>query len=89
MFQLWFSAAPPRDYREAHAIAQASPFFAAHVNLRANGILTQPPQEGLFLSSGAHTDDDIDRTLEAAGDAMRAAAEALRRGDVGPKGGLR
>ncbi len=89
MFQLWFSAAPPRDYREAYAIAQASPFFAMHVNLRANGILTQPPQEGLFLSSGAHTDDDIDRTLEAAGDAMRAAAEALHRGDVGPKGGLR
>ena len=27
LFQLWFSAEPPSDYREAHAIAAHSPFF--------------------------------------------------------------
>ena len=52
-------------------------------------MLIQPPQEGLFLMSGAHTDADIDRTLEAAADAMPAVAEALAERRVGPKGGLR
>ena len=31
----------------------------------------------------------VDRTLEAAADAMPAVADAVRRGDVGPRGGLR
>ncbi len=89
MFQLWFCATPPTGYREAHRIVQASPFFTLYRELRARGILIQPPQEGLFLSSAAHTDDDIDRTLTAADDAMAAVADAARRGDVGPMGGLR
>jgi glutamate-1-semialdehyde 2,1-aminomutase len=89
MFQLWFSPEPPSDYREANAIVAGSPFAALHAAFRANGILIQPPQEGLFLTSGAHTDEDIDRTLQASGDAMRAAAEALADGHVGPRGGLR
>ncbi len=89
MFQLWFSAAPPRDYREAHAIAEASPFFTLYRELRERGVLIQPPQQGLWLSSGAHTDHDVDRTLEAASDGMAAVAAAARRGEVGPMGGLR
>jgi glutamate-1-semialdehyde aminotransferase len=52
-------------------------------------VLIQPPQEGLWLMSGAHTDADIDRTLEAAADAMPAVAAALAEGSVGPMGGLR
>jgi len=89
LFQLWFSAAPPSDYREAHAIAAESPFFTLYRELRDRGVLIQPPQEGLFLSSGAHTDADIDRTLEAAADAMPAVAAAKADGSVGPMGGLR
>lgn len=89
LFQLWFSAAPPSDYREAHAIAAESPFFTLYRELRDRGVLIQPPQEGLFLSSGAHTDADIDRTLEAAADAMPAVADAKADGSVGPMGGLR
>ncbi len=89
MFQLWFSDAPPRDYREGHAIAEASPFFALHAELRARGVIIQPPQEGLFLLSAAHTDDDIDKVLEVAAEAMPAVAAAADRGEVGPKGGLR
>ncbi len=52
-------------------------------------MLIQPPQEGLFFLSGAHTDADIDRTLEAAAEAMPAVAAAAERGDVGPRGGVR
>ena len=89
MFQLWFSPAPPGDYREAHAIAARSPFFALHAHLRAHGVLIQPPQEGLFLTSAAHTDEHIDQTLAVAADAMEAVAAAVDRGDVGAKGGLR
>ncbi len=89
MFQLWFAAAPPHDYRDAYAISQQSPFFTLHRELRARGILIQPPQEGLFLTSGAHTPDDIDHMLTAADEVMPAVAEAVARGDVGPKGGLR
>jgi glutamate-1-semialdehyde 2,1-aminomutase len=89
LFQLWFAPQPPADYREAHAIASASPFFTLYRELRDRGVLIQPPQEGLWLSSGAHTDADIDRTLEAAADAMEAVAAAKAAGRVGPMGGLR
>jgi glutamate-1-semialdehyde 2,1-aminomutase len=89
LFQLWFSPVPPNDYREANAIVAGSPFFALYRELRDRGVLIQPPQEGLWLMSGAHTDADIDRTLEAAADAMPAVAAALAEGSVGPMGGLR
>ena len=82
LFQLWFSPQPPNDYREANAIVAGSPFFALYRELRDRGVLIQPPQEGLWLMSGAHTDADIDRTLEAAADAMPAVAAALAEGSV-------
>jgi glutamate-1-semialdehyde aminotransferase len=52
-------------------------------------VLIQPPQEGLFLTSGAHTDDDIDETLERVREAMPAVANAVAEGRVGPTGGVR
>ena len=39
--------------------------------------------------SGAHSDADVDRTLEAAAEAMPAVAAAAERGEVGPEGGVR
>jgi len=89
LFQLWFSAEPPRDYREANAIVAGSPFFTLYRELRERGVLIQPPQEGLWLISAAHGDADVDRTLEAAADSMPAVAQALAEGSVGPMGGLR
>lgn len=89
MFQLWFAAAPPADYRSAEAVVAASPFFTLHAGLRERGVLTQPPQEGLFLMSGAHTEADVDTTLEAAAEVMAEVADAATRGAVGAKGGLR
>jgi glutamate-1-semialdehyde 2,1-aminomutase len=89
MFQLWFCAEPPADYREANGIVQDSPFFALYRGLRENGVLIQPPQEGLFLLSSAHTDDVIDRTLAVARQVMPDVAAAASRGEVGPMGGLR
>jgi len=89
LFQLWFAPEPPADYRTAHGIVQRSPFPVLFAGLRERGVLIQPPQEGLFLTSGAHTDADVDRTLEAAAAAMPAVAEAIERGAVGPTGGVR
>jgi glutamate-1-semialdehyde 2,1-aminomutase len=89
MFQLWFAAEPPPGYRAAHAVVAGSPFPTLYAELRERGILIQPPQEGLFFVSGAHTDADIDRTLAAAAEAMPAVAAAAERGDVGPRGGVR
>jgi glutamate-1-semialdehyde 2,1-aminomutase len=89
LFQLWFAPEPPRDYRSAHGVVQRSPFPVLYAGLRERGVLIQPPQEGLFFVSGAHTDTDIDRTLEAAAGAMPAVAEAIERGAVGPTGGVR
>lgn len=89
MFQIWFADTPPSDYREAERVAAVSPFFALHSALRQRGVLIQPPQEGLWLTSGVHTDAQIDQTLEAVSDAMTDVAGAVQRGEVGPMGGLR
>ncbi|HEY3764295.1 MAG TPA: aspartate aminotransferase family protein [Gaiellales bacterium] len=89
MFQLWFAPEPPSGYRPAHDFVAASPFPTLYAELRERGVLIQPPQEGLFFLSGGHTDADIDRTLDAAAEAMPAVAAALQRGDVGPRGGVR
>jgi glutamate-1-semialdehyde 2,1-aminomutase len=89
LFQLWFAPDPPRDYRRAHTVIANSPFATLHAELRDRGILIQPPQEGLWLMSGAHSDADVDRTLEAVAEAMPAVVAAAERGEVGPRGGVR
>ena len=85
-FQLWFAPARRPTTAGAYAIVASSPFPTLHAELRDRGVLIQPPQEGLLLLSGAHTDDDIDRTLEAAAEAMPAVAAAAERGDGRPRG---
>jgi glutamate-1-semialdehyde 2,1-aminomutase len=89
MFQLWFAGEIPTDYRSANPVVQQSPFFALYRQLRERGVLIQPPQEGLFLLSAAHTDDVVDRTLAVAREVMPDVAAAKSRGEVGPMGGLR
>ena len=71
---------PPATGRRTTSSA-ASPFPTLYAELRERGVLIQPPQEGLFFLSGGHTDDDVDRTLEAAadGDAGRRGAARGRR----------
>jgi glutamate-1-semialdehyde 2,1-aminomutase len=89
LFQLWFAPTPPTDYREAIAIVEHSPFPTFQRELLERGILCQPPQEGLFLPSAAHTDEDVERTLAAAEEAMPAVALAVAEGRVGPTGAVR
>ena len=89
MFQLWFAATPPTDYRSAYELAEASPFPTFQAGMLARGILIQPPQKGLFLPSAAHTDADIDETIAAASEVMPDVVRALDAGLVGATGGPR
>jgi glutamate-1-semialdehyde 2,1-aminomutase len=89
LFQLWFAESPPTNYREAIAIVEQSPFPTFQRELLERGILIQPPQEGLFLPSAAHTDDDVDLTLQRAAEAMPAVVQAVGEGRVGPRGEVR
>jgi glutamate-1-semialdehyde aminotransferase len=89
MFQLWFAETPPTNYREAIAIVEQSPFPTFQRELLERGILIQPPQEGLFLPSAAHTDDDVDLTLQRAAEAMPAVVQAVAEGRIGPRGAVR
>jgi glutamate-1-semialdehyde 2,1-aminomutase len=89
MFQLWFAAKPPHDYREGLEITAQSPFPTLYAELLERGVIIQPPQEGLFMMSSAHTDEDVDRTLELAAETMPLVARAVAEGRVGPAGGVR
>ncbi len=89
MFQLWFGDRPPESFRDAQRVVAESPFPTFQREMLERGVLLQPPQEGLFLSSGAHTSDDTDETLSVAAEVMPLVAEAVAAGRVGPTGGVR
>jgi glutamate-1-semialdehyde aminotransferase len=52
-------------------------------------VIIQPPQEGLFLISSAHSDEDVDETLRIASEVMPLVARAAAEGRIGPTGGVR
>lgn len=68
MFQLWFCEQDelPQDYRAAVPVLKRSPFPALWQGLMERGVLVQPRQDNLFLLSTAHTETDIQKTLQAA-----------------------
>jgi glutamate-1-semialdehyde 2,1-aminomutase len=89
MGQLWFSSRPPRDYREGQQMIGRSPFPVLYAEFRKRGVIVQPPQEGLFFISSAHSDDDIARTIAIAEEAMPEVARAVAEGRVGPPPAVR
>lgn len=89
LFQLWFGERPPGSFREAQEVVAQSPFPTFQAQMLERGVLLQPPQEGLFLSSGAHGDAETDETLAIAAEVMPIVAEAVASGQVGPTGGVR
>jgi glutamate-1-semialdehyde 2,1-aminomutase len=89
MFQLWFTATPPTGYRDALDRVAESPFPTFHGELLERMVLTQPPQQGLFLPSAAHTEGDVDHTLDVARAIMPRVAEARAAGIVGATGRVR
>jgi glutamate-1-semialdehyde 2,1-aminomutase len=74
MFQLWFCDEDdlPYDYRSAMPILKSSPFPKFWAGLMQRGVLVQPNQDNLFLLGFAHKEKDIELTLEAAEETLKA-----------------
>ena len=71
LLTVFFRAEPPRDFDEVER-ADAGAFARFHRAMLDAGIMLPPaPQEAWFLSA-AHTDRDVERTVEAARAAFRA-----------------
>ncbi len=72
VFQVWFSAEPIRNWRDAARLANEERFTKWWREMRSRGVLFHPAQfENLFVSM-AHTREDIDLTLTAAEGALAA-----------------
>ncbi len=81
VFQLWFSEQPIKNYRDAVRHARPERFRRWWQEMLMRGVLFHPSQdENLFIST-AHNDDDVDRTLEAAAQAMSEIKPAISEGE--------
>lgn len=79
VFQVWFSEHPIEDYRDAMRYADEDIFALWWEEMLFRGVLFHPHYyENLFVSM-AHTDKDIDTTLEKAEEAVRAVEKRLGR----------
>ncbi len=77
VLQVWFADGPIRNYREAVRRARPEVFTRWWQEMFARGVLFHPSQdENLFIST-AHTDEDVDRTIAAADEAMAVVAKEV------------
>ncbi len=74
MFQIFFTSSPVKDYASAKS-SDTKRFNRYHRSLLRSGVFIPPSQfETCFLST-AHTDEDMERTLEAMGSAIKASGD--------------
>lgn len=74
VFQLWFAEQPIRNWRDAERHANVDRFTSWYQEMFLRGVLFHPSQyENLFVSL-VHSDEDIDRTLEAAAESLKVIA---------------
>lgn len=71
LLTLFFVPSPVRDYAGAKQ-SNTARFAAFFREMLAHGILLPPSQFEAMFVSAAHTDDDIDRTIQAARASLRA-----------------
>ena len=76
MFGFFFSHREVTDY-ETSAAADQEAFKVWFKAMLEQGIYLAPSQFETLLMSGAHTDEEIDRTIEAAGVALKKVADYL------------
>jgi glutamate-1-semialdehyde 2,1-aminomutase len=75
VFQLWFSDRPIRNWRDAERYADAACFTRWYQEMLLRGVLFHPSQlENLFVSL-VHTDEDVEETLDAAGEVFEVLAK--------------
>ena len=77
MFGFFFSPVEVVDY-ETSAAADQEAFKVWFKAMLEQGIYLAPSQFETLFMSGAHTDEEIERTIEAAGNALRNVAEYLK-----------
>lgn len=77
MFGFFFSPVEVVDY-ETSAAADQEAFKVWFKAMLEQGIYIAPSQFETLFMSGAHTDEEIDRTIEAAGKALQRVAEYLK-----------
>jgi glutamate-1-semialdehyde 2,1-aminomutase len=68
--QVFFSPKPIRDYRDAAQYADLVKFRKLQVALRRRGVLIYPNGLGRWFLSTAHTNSDIEATLNAVEDSL-------------------
>lgn len=78
MFGFFFSHVEVVDY-ETSAAADQEAFKVWFKAMLEQGIYIAPSQFETLFMSGAHTDEEIDRTIEAAGKALQQVAEYLQK----------
>lgn len=81
MFQIWFSATPITNYREAARHLNSPRYAALARALLERGVMVHPSNIELWFVSTAHTDEHVDSVLDAFEDAVRAERETLIRPD--------
>ena len=78
LFQIWFTQEPIRDYRDAVHHARRDQFRVWWEEMMQRGVLFHPDAfENLFVSF-AHTDSDVECTLQAVEAALPAVRRRLR-----------
>jgi len=79
MFQLMFTEQPAiHDYREFCQFVDRAAFQRFVLSLFPFGVYASPSAALHSIVTLAHTDEDVDFTLEAAGKALDSVAGALR-----------
>ena len=77
MFQFWFSETPIVDYRDAAAHLNSPKYAALALALHRRGVMVHPSNIELWFVSTVHTAADIEATLSAFEDAVKATADRL------------
>lgn len=81
ILQVWFSEKPIFDYRDAETYIRPQDFRVYWEQMFLEGVLFHPSQfENLFIST-AHTDADIDETLEKVKKVLPVVRERINKGD--------
>jgi glutamate-1-semialdehyde 2,1-aminomutase len=78
MFQIWFAEKPINDYRDAAPHLNSPKYAALAHSLHERGVMVHPSNIELWFVSTVHTDDHIDRTLEAMQGSVKENGDLLR-----------
>jgi glutamate-1-semialdehyde 2,1-aminomutase len=79
MFQFWFTDQPVLDYRAAAGHLNSPKYARLARALLERGVLVHPSNIELWFVSTAHTTEDVDSTLQAFEDAVKAVGDTLTR----------